>query len=319
VKWVKLILIGIVLVITLGAGVLATRFYVLLPLVRPAADVKAPTTAEAVARGRYLAHNVAVCMGCHSKVDEASPGEPIVEGTLGGGRIFAMADFPGTLRSANLTPDLETGLGKWTDGEILRAMREGISRDGRVLFPMMPYATYREHLSDADALAIIAYLRTLTPVKNVSPPTEVKFPVSMFVRAAPKPVDTPAPPQPAEKLARGRWLLAVGSCKDCHDTFDERRQTIAGHQLAGGYVWDVPGKGKVVTPNITSDKATGVGAYADADLRRAIFEGTGKDGRDLYIMPWTYYAEQTPEDQGALIAALREVPAVNHMVLPPAK
>ena len=78
-------------------------------------------------------------------MQEDKPGDPPVEGKLGAGRDFGdLPGFPGHLRAPNLTPDKETGIGNFTDGEILRAMREGIGRDGRALFPQMPFQTYAQ-------------------------------------------------------------------------------------------------------------------------------------------------------------------------------
>src|SRR5262249_28870814 len=154
-----------------------------------------------------------------------------------GGRDFGdIPGFPGRIRPRNITPDKETGLGNWTDGEILRAMREGVSKDGHPLFPQMPYGTYGKYLGDEDALAIIAYLKTLKPIKNDPGPMQVNFPVSMFVRAAPQPLEASPPPAPStsDKMARGKWLLKVCSCSDCHDSFDDKRNPLPGKTLAGG-------------------------------------------------------------------------------------
>ena len=307
--------------LTLAVLALVVKFYVLSPKSRAAPDMKAPSTPEAIARGKYLVHHVTACVGCHSKVDETKPGDFYFPETLGQGRDFG--EFPGSpihIRARNITPDEETGLGKWTDGEIVRAMREGVSRDGSPLFPQMPYLTYRETLSDDDALAIVAYLRTLKPIKNDPGKTDVKFPVSMFIRAVPQPLEASPPPQPpvTDKLARGKWLLKAASCNDCHDGMNERMEKIPGKELAGGTKFPLPGDKYVHVPNITSDKATGIGAYTDEDLRRVFDEGKGKDGRDLYMMPWSYYRGMTPEDKEALFAALREVPPVVNLV-PPSK
>lgn len=319
-KIVMRVLAGIAAVIVLLITVVIVKFYVLSPKMRPAPTMSAPTNAEAIERGRYLVHSVASCAGCHSEVDETISGEPVVEGRLGSGRDFG--EWPGApmhLRAPNLTPDKETGIGNWTDGEVARAIREGVDKNGRNLFPQMPYLTYRETLSDGEVLDIIAYLRTLKPIKNDPGVTDVKFPVSMFVRAAPAPLEAspPPPPSPSDKLARGKWLLKVASCKDCHDGFDDQHNPIPGKELAGGFKLFLPkGKGYVVAPNITSDAATGIGSYSDADIRRVLEEGKGKNGRTLYVMPWYYYKGMTSEDKDALIAALRQVPAVANIVPP---
>ena len=298
---------------------MVVKFYVLSPKSRPAQAMTAPTTPEAIARGKYLTNHVAACVGCHSPVQETVPGEPPVEGKLGAGRDFGDwgPAVPFHLRAPNLTPDKETGIGSMTDGEVIRAMREGVGKDGRALFPQMPFQTYAQTLSDDDSLAIVAYLRTLPAIKNDPGRTEIRFPVSMFIRGVPKPLEAspPAPPAATDKLARGKWLLQVCSCNDCHDSVDPHRKKIPGKALAGGQPFPLPnGKGVAVSSNITSDKATGIGAYSDEDLMRVFNEGKGKTGRFLYVMPWSYYAGLTKEDKEALIAALREVPAVANIV-----
>jgi len=195
-------------------------------------------------------------------------------------------------------------------------MREGIGHDGQVLFPLMPYPRFAS-LSDEDALDIIAYLRTLAPIKNDPGRTKIDFPVSMFIRTAPKPVETSAPPEPTDPIARGLWILNNASCAECHDTVDDKHQPIEGKHLAGGQHFTFS-KGTVYAPNLTSDKATGIGAYTDEELMRVFNEGIAKDGRPLWVMPWSALKGQTEEDKRAMIAALRTIPPLaNHV--PPAQ
>ncbi|MBS2015987.1 MAG: c-type cytochrome [Deltaproteobacteria bacterium] len=318
---VKRVGLGLVALIALAVLGMVVKFYALSPKMRPAPAMTAPKTPEAIARGKYLVHHVTGCVGCHSPVQDSVPGEPPVEGKLGAGRDFGDwgPKVPFHLRAHNLTPDKATGIGDWTDGEIVRAMREGVSRDGRALFPQMPYQTYGAMMSDDDALAVVAYLRTLAPVANDPGQTEIKFPVSMFIRAAPKPLESspPAPPPASDKLARGNWLLQMCSCADCHDSRDDKGGKVPGKAFAGGMKFPLGnGKGTAIAPNITSDKATGIGAYSDADLERVFEEGKGKTGRPLYSMPWSYYKGMTAEDKAALYTAIRAIPAVSQGVPP---
>ena len=321
-KIVVRVLAGIAALLVLGILAVVVKFYVLSPKLRPAPVMTAPTNPEAIERGRYLVHHVAACAGCHSQVDETVPGEPVVAGKLGSGRDFGeIPNYPVHIRAPNITPDRETGVGGWTDGEIARAIREGVSKDGKTLFPQMPYLTYRETLSDGEILDIIAYLRTLKPVKNDPGHTSVGFPISMFIRGAPKPLEASPPPapSPSDKMARGKWLLKTCSCNDCHDSVTDKMEKIPGKALAGGFKMPLPGdKGYVIAPNITSDKATGIGAYSDEDIRRALEEGKGKNGKNLYVMPWSYYKGLTKEDKEALITALKDVPPVANVVPPSA-
>lgn len=258
-----------------------------------------------------------MCLACHSDSELTAPGDPVKPGMLGSGKTFPeLPDFPGRIRTSNLTPDKTHGLGAWTDGEIVRAIREGVSRDGRVLFPMMPYQTFGATLSDDDTLAIVAYLRTLPAIAHDPGRMEVAFPVSMFIRTAPRPVTASPPPAPdgRDKLARGRWLLQTMNCGECH-TPKERGAPVEGKAFAGGGAFGPwPGGGMIYATNITSDKATGIGAYTDDDLLRVFNEGKNKAGQPLYLMPWPEMAGLTDGDKAALIAALREIPPVTNLV-----
>jgi mono/diheme cytochrome c family protein len=309
------ILIGIACVLVLGASAMYVRFYVMLPKYRKAPDVTIVSNADTIARGKYLANNVLACMGCHTEGKFDSPGDPIDESQLGAGRDFYIPDFPGHVRAQNLTPDKAHGLGDWTDGEILRAMREGVDKHNRALFPMMPYQTYGKNLSDEDAIAIIAYLRSLPANDHDPGKMVVNFPISMFIRAVPKPLKTPAGPAPADGLARGQWILQVASCGDCHTPM-KRGKPIESKRYAGGNKFPVKGVGTIIAPNITSDGATGIGAYSDDDLLRVFNEGIGKAGRPLYVMPWSLYRGMTDADKRALILALRQIPAISNVVSP---
>ena len=153
----KKVLVAVLAVVLLGGLGVAGFAWGLRPRMRPAPDRKVEATPEKLVRGRYLAENVAACFHCHSQADKSLFGTPPKPGTVGGGGMCMGPedDFPGALCASNLTSDLETGLGQWTDGEIIRAIREGVSRDGRPLMAIMPYGFYRE-MSDEDVEAIVA-------------------------------------------------------------------------------------------------------------------------------------------------------------------
>jgi hypothetical protein len=175
---------------------------------------------------------------------------PALADKLGAGTVFGEgSDLPGRLVAPNLTPDKETGAGNWTDDMLARAIREGIAHDGRTLFPLMPYMNYRE-MPDEDLASVIVYLRSLAPVKNGLPKTEIIFPVKYLIRNAPQPVTEPVPqPDLSEPVKRGAFLVRMASCADCH-TAQERGQPKPGLQFAGGLLFTTP-EATVMASNIT--------------------------------------------------------------------
>jgi hypothetical protein len=231
------------------------------------------------------------------------------------GRDFGPdAGFPGTIIAPNLTPDQETGIGAWTDGEIVRAIREGVSRDGRPLFPLMNYPHYRD-LSDDDVLSIVAYLRTQRPIRNDPGTTRLDFPVNLMVRTVPQPVETSPAGYPPPGLERGRMMLRVMLCTECH-TPSERGQPVPGMEYAGGAPFTGPW-GTVYAANITSHPSAGLGAFSDDDLRRVLRDGRNRAGRELWVMPWSITKNLRDEDLDSLIAALREIPPNPNLVPAP--
>jgi mono/diheme cytochrome c family protein len=312
----KKILVALgVIVIAVVAGVPA-YFYTLYPKSRPAPDMKAPDTPQAIARGRYLVEAMTGCRACHSPVDESRPGEFSQESLLFAGRVWPPdAGFPGTIIAPNLTPDPDTGIGRWTDGEVVRALREGVSRDGTPLFPLMNYQEYR-NFSDEDALAIVAYLRTQKPVRRDPGRTKLDFPVNMMIRTVPEPLDVSPAGLPPAGVERGRAMIKLMLCGDCHTPMDDRGNRLADKQLAGGMIFR-GAWGTVYSANITSHPSAGIGAYSDDDLKRVFREGKNRAGRDLWVMPWSVTKNLTDADLDALIAAVREIPANPNLVPAP--
>ncbi|WP_394830798.1 hypothetical protein LVJ94_30245 [Pendulispora rubella] len=297
-----------------GIGGVVVKFYALSPKVRPAAEMHAPTDPASIEHGKYLARYVMQCTTCHSEIVPNTPGDVPVEASLGKGRFMANIKGMGKICASNITPDKETGVGNMTDGELVRSMREGIGKNGNALNPLMPYASWKETLSDSDALAIVAYLKTIPAIKNEPCKSELDFPLSLIVRILPAPVEKAPPPAPVAGIERGKWLLKVAQCETCHNTFDDHHQPVPGHYLAGAMPFDLENGSKVYAPNLTADPATGIGRHSDDDLMKAFDKGVSKDGRPLYEMPWAQIQKMTDDDKKAIILALRQVPAVNHTV-----
>ncbi|OFW11185.1 MAG: hypothetical protein A3H96_26785 [Acidobacteria bacterium RIFCSPLOWO2_02_FULL_67_36] len=310
---------GLFIALTVGAGGGVAWFLLRYPRVASPNPVLIHVTAALIERGRYLANHVAVCMDCHSTRDWDAFSGPIVPGTEGAGgqRFGKELGLPGTFYAANITP---AGLSQWSDGEILRAITGGVTRRGRAMFPVMPYPRYRA-LSETDAEAIVAYIRTLTPVAREIRPSQLDFPMNVLVRTLPEPFVPRPPPDRSSPVAYGRYLTTIAGCSACH-TRSERGKPIQGMEYAGGAAFDVPRAGRVQSANITPDSDTGIGdwprAFFVARFRDPTSAGTRRllprDRRLNTIMPWTMFAGMTDEDLGAIYAYLRTVRPVRNQV-----
>ena len=315
--------VGVVLLVVVALAAIGVSYLVLKrPAQRPPSAEKIEPTPERLARGRYLVHHAADCVGCHSP-RSLEFGLPLVPGmeASGGFAWDEKIGFPGRVVAANLTPDLETGLGRWTDGEILRAMREGVNREGKALFPIMPYGHLRE-MSDEDAKAVVAYLRSLKPVRNAVPAKELKPPLNFVEKFMPKPLDGPVPPvDPKNTVAWGKYLTTIGGCHECHTPHGEKGELDESRAFAGG--WEMKGPwGRNVTANITPHPATWVGrasrdefiarfkAFENFDPLTAPKPGPGRNT----VMPWLAAAGMTAEDLGAIYDYLKTVPPVENRV-----
>jgi mono/diheme cytochrome c family protein len=277
---------------------------------RALTDRKFEATPQRLARGKYLVDGVMGCFGCHTDQDWSKPGAPPLAGREGSGHVWSAQDLP-WLIAPNITPDKETGVGSWSDDTLARAIREGIGHDGRALFPVMPYPSYRQ-MSDEDLASVIAYIRTVPAVRNQLPATKMPFPLNFFIQNVPQPVTEAVPaPDQSTPLARGTYLVRMGVCADCH-TPQEKGQTLPGMDFAGGFLMHEP-KGDVVSANITP-AASGIGYYNDASFVKAMH--TGKVGaRPLHAsMPWYFYGKMTDDDLKSMFVFLQTLKPVKHQL-----
>jgi mono/diheme cytochrome c family protein len=268
---------------------------------------KFEVTPERMRRGDYLVHAVMHCMGCHSNLDiKANP--PVLVSQEGGGQVlFEEGNF--RLVAPNITSDRETGLGKWSDDAIARAIREGIAADGSTLFPVMPYEHFR-HLSDEDLASIVVLLRSLPPAHSDLPPNKIPFMFSRLIQTAPQPVTEPVPAPDTSTLAmRGAYLVKMATCTDCHTPLNPKFQPIPGMEMAGG---NPMGEG-VNSANITPD-ASGIGYYDEALFFQAIRTGSVRARKLNSAMPWWIFRNMTDDDLKAVFAYLRTLKPVHHIV-----
>ena len=256
-----------------------------------------------IERGKYLVESIMGCGNCHTP---QGPNGPIMDRALSGGPPIEEGKLFTALPS-NITPDPETGIGKWTDAQIKVAIREGRRPDGTLIGPPMPFGQYRG-IADADLDAVVAYLRIVPAVKNAAPKSIYNIPLPP---AWGPPIDKPitAPPT-IDKVAYGAYLAGpLGHCVECHTPMGpDGRFQFAAQLGAGGMHFHGPW-GLSVSKNITSDPQDGIGKWTDAEIERAIRTGVDKDGHPLKPpMGYGYYSKISADDMAALIAWLRSLP-----------
>jgi mono/diheme cytochrome c family protein len=264
--------------------------------------------ASLVERGAYLA-KAADCMACHT----TQGGKPYA-----GGLGFKLPF--GTLYSTNITPDKDTGIGDYSDQDFLNAVHRGVRRDGARLYPAMPFVSYT-YMTDADALAIKAYLFSLPPVHAAAPDNTLAFPFNqrwaMNFWSAVFNSDTRFEPDTSQspEWNRGAYLAeALAHCGECHTprnlafALDNRRK-FAGAVTAGWRAF-----------NISSDKATGIGSWRDDDLISYLSighaAGHGTAAGPMGEAVDRSFSQLTPEDVRAVVAYLRTVPPTASPDLP---
>jgi len=317
--WKRILLFGAIAAGTVLGGGFA---YLSLrsPNSLPAESIQVRMTPENIARGEYLFTVVADCDGCHSERDITKFSAPVVARGRGRGWQFPPElGLPGDVVAPNITPDVETGIGAWTDGEKIRAIREGISRDGRPLFPMMGYQNFAK-MSDNDVQALVAYMNTLPAIRNPLPRTRLNFPVNYLSTGVPAPARNVAPIDTKNKLELGRYLATMAGCGGCHTPAD-KGEPIAGKEFAGGEPFKI-GSMIALSANITPDPDTGIGKMSEAEFierfhqyRKYAAEGVPAVKPESFtVMPWMSFSRYSAEELGAIYAYLRTVKPVNNSV-----
>jgi mono/diheme cytochrome c family protein len=277
----------------------------------PAPDLHASTDPAIIARGEYLATGPAHCTECHVSTFETfqhvydEDAKPVA---LTGGYRFALGPL-GTLYSKNLTPDPETGIGRYTDPQIARMLRHGVRPNGQASIPLlMPFG----NMSDEDIVAILSFLRAQPPVRNVIPENEwttIGKIMRTLVAAAKPNLDVhPAQTAPAQEptVARGEYIArSVANCGGCHTSFNEVTGTPIAPTFSGGNLMEPSAQEGAdpslwfKPPNITPHEGSALMKFPD----RATFVARFKVGGRHYDgspMPWEAFSRMAPEDIGAL-------------------
>ena len=265
---------------------------------------------DRVARGAYLAR-AGLCITCHTDYDNQGA-------ELAGG--YAIEVPFGAIYSTNITPDTETGIGKWSDEDFLRAMRNGIGRRGEHLFPAFPYTSFT-NMTDEDILALKTYLFTVKPVRKENRAPELTAPFGWrfllagwkwrYFREGPW---TPYPDRSAQ-WNRGAYLArAVTHCGECHTPRDWAGGLNREMLLAGA----ADGPEGEIAPNITPHMATGVGDWSVEDMVELLKSSYKPDGDNVQgLMERVIvhgYEHMTDEDLTAIAVYLRSLPPIDHRV-----
>jgi mono/diheme cytochrome c family protein len=318
-KLLRIIGYSLLVIIVLVAGLL-TYIKMAMPNVGPAPDLKVDGTPERIQRGKYLANCVTVCVDCHSTRDWNKFMAPLIQGTMGKGgeRFDSRQGFPGTYYAKNITPE---GISRYTDGELFRLITTGVTKEGRAMFPVMPYHYYGK-MDSEDIKSLIAYLRTLAPLTNKPPESVSDFPMNFIINTIPEKAVPVKLPARTDQVAYGAYMTNAAACIECH-TPVKRGQIMEEFAFSGGRSFIMADGSVVRSANLTPDPETGLGnwtkeqfiarfkLYADT----AFQPGHVNPGEFNTIMPWLTYTQMDKEDLAAIFTYLKQVKIIKNTVV----
>jgi len=310
------LLISSVIIVGIMIGYVKTA----LPNVGPAPELKVQRTPERIERGKYLANNVSLCLNCHSTRDWTKFAGPVITGTEGqGGEEFDQkVGFPGAFYAKNITPE---GISRYNDGELFRIITTGVNKEGKAIFPIMPYSHYGK-MDPEDIYSIIAYIRTLAPIHNSVPACVCDFPMNIIINTIPAKATPGKRPDPSNVSAYGAYMVNATGCIECH-TKDKQGQIIPELAFSGGREFQMPDGSILRSANITSNRSTGIGSwtqeafvnrfksYADSNYKSPVIA----KGQFNTIMPWTSYAHMTDQDLIAIYTYIHSIPPIQNSVV----
>lgn len=275
---------------------------------RPLTDVNFTATPARLERGKYLTNGVLRCFHCHAPADSSKPGYPYFPDRLGGGKLLYKTDST-HLYAPNISSDKETGAGNWTDDMLVRAIRNGIGYNGRAL-TAMPFWTFAE-LADEDLASVVVYLRSLPPVKLSLPGRLLMAEREKRLQDEERPMEIISVVQPDTStiVSKGRYLVTIGGCEGCHTAWYIRNPGFFG---GGNQIANDDTDSAIVSSNISPD-ITGVGGWDDETFIRVM--RTGKAGTLHGSMPWVAFRNISDADLGAILAALKTLPPVQHQIV----
>jgi mono/diheme cytochrome c family protein len=291
-----------------------------MPNVGSAPDIKIDATPERLALGEYLAYHVTVCIDCHSRRDWSRFSGPPAEGTIGmGGDLFDQKyGFPGTYYAKNITP---SGISRYANGELFRVITTGVDKEGKALFPVMPFRYYGQ-IDEEDIKSIIEYIRTLKPIKNDVPKSSSDFPMNFLINTIPEKAHLSKKPGKTDIVNYGKYIVTASGCIECH-TKVNKGNLIEGTEFGGGREFPFPDGSIVRSSNISPDQETGIGPwnkeaflyYFHSHSDSLTLNTMIKPGDLNSIMPWTMYGKMTDEDLTSVFEYLRTVKLIYNKVV----
>jgi mono/diheme cytochrome c family protein len=323
-RFLKILCIIAVVILVLAGGVFVyTQVTWNRPVDRPALTMAAKHDSATIAKGKYIYTTTWLCWGCHTQRGTNVSDPP------SGGQLFDLRSVgPGFGRfySANITPDSATGIGAWTDGEIVQALREGVRRNRHLLFPIMPIE-WLKGLSDDDALAIVSYLRTLPPVHNRVPDVEPSLVAKALfafnlLKPMPRITEVQSAPPRGETLEYGRYLATnLSGCAECHTPFNvDNGQPFLDSLFTGGSFLFGEAEGDPIVSyaaNLTTVLGKGKGRWSEGEFVAAVTSGMRPDGTVLDPhMPYPAYKQFNQEDLRALYLFFGSLDPIQRAVLP---
>lgn len=272
----------------------------------PLTGIKSSTDSAIIARGKYLVYGPSHCWHCHNPKGPAAEGMPALTGGF---------QFPtpiATFYTPNLTPDMETGIGRFTDEQLARALRYGVNHENHAMAPFMSYNS----MSDQDIAAIISFLRSTQPVRHEVPSRNLNMLgkiVSRFVLAPATPDNISKTVQPDTTAAYGNYLASsVAGCISCHTKRNPMTGAFEGAPFSGGYEMDGDSV-TFITPNLTPHPGTGrIYEWSEDAFVSRLKSGSSVPGSP---MPWKSFMAFSDDDLKAIYKFLQTVKPVNNPVL----
>jgi hypothetical protein len=226
--------------------------------------------------------------------------------------------FPGVYYSKNITP---AGISRYSDGELYRLITTGVTKEGRAMFPVMPYAHFGK-MDPEDIKSIISYVRSLPAIEYPVKESVSDFPMNFILNTIPKKAEPQKIPAKSDQLAYGAYMANASGCNECHTQADKGR-IIESLEFSGGREFFMPDKSIIRSANITPAEKTGIGKWTE-DIFIARFKmyadsnyhpQTVPTGQFQSIMPWTMYAKMDRDDLAAIYKYLQTVKPIENAVV----